>query len=83
MEGQRLNITLDAVQAARLQRLAARMHVQEGTLARALLSTALEDSDVSARSLVELLDGLPGALDRAKAGLGQATAGETIAVDDL
>ena len=38
----RLNVTLDDERAAKLARLAERMHVHEGTLARSLLATALQ-----------------------------------------
>ena len=41
----RLNVTLDPEHAARLARLAERTHVQEGTLARSLLSVAIEEAD--------------------------------------
>jgi hypothetical protein len=80
---ERLNITLDDEPAAKLARLAERMHVQPGTVARSLLSSALDDADPDARNVVELLDGLPGAYDRAQIGLEQAEAGETVALDDL
>ena len=80
---ERLNITLDAEQAEKLSRLADRMHVQPGTLARSLLSSALDEADPEARNVVELLDGLPGAFDRAQLGLSQARAGDTVALDDL
>ena len=43
----RLNVTLDAERAAKLARLAERMHVQEGTLARSLLASALDDAKVA------------------------------------
>jgi hypothetical protein len=79
----RLNITLDAEHAARLARLAERTHVQEGTLARSLLSTAIEEADPEARNVTALLDGIPGAYERAQAGLAQARAGETIDLDQL
>ena len=45
---ERLNITLDAEQGAKLARLADRMHVQPGTLARSLLSSALDEADPDA-----------------------------------
>lgn len=80
---ERLNITLDAEQGAKLARLADRMHVQPGTLARSLLSSALDEADPDARNVVELLDGIPGAFERAQLGLEQAHAGETVALDDL
>jgi hypothetical protein len=79
----RLNVTLDAEHAARLARLAERTHVQEGTLARSLLSTAIEDTDPDARNVAMLLDGIPGAYERARAGLESGERGETIALDDL
>lgn len=79
----RLNITLDPEHAARLTRLAERTHVQEGTLARSLLSTAIEEADPEARSVTALLDGIPGAYERAQAGLAQARTGEAIDLDQL
>jgi hypothetical protein len=80
---ERLNITLDDEPAAKLARLAERMHVQPGTIARSLLSSALDDADPDAHNIVELLDGLPGAYERAQLGLKQAQAGETVSLDDL
>ncbi len=79
----RLNITLDAEQAARLSRLAERTHVQEGTLARSLLSMAIEDADPDARNVAALLEGIPGAYERAQLGLERGLAGETIGLDQL
>lgn len=80
---QRLNVTLDSEHAARLARLAERMHVQEGTLARSLLSTAIEEADPDARSITALLDGISGAQEEARLGLEQARAGKTISLDEL
>jgi hypothetical protein len=80
---ERLNITLDDEQAEKLARLAERMHVQPGTVARSLLSSALDDADPDARNVVELLDGLPGAYERAQLGVEQARTGETLSLDDL
>jgi hypothetical protein len=79
----RLNITLDDERAAKLTMLARRIHVQEGTLARSLLSSALDEADPDPRHLVALLDGLPGAFDRAELGRREALAGNTIPIDDL
>ena len=79
----RLNVTLDAERAAKLARLAERMHVQEGTLARSLLASALDDADPDARSIVELLDAIPGAHARAQLGVEQARRGDTVALDEL
>jgi hypothetical protein len=79
----RLNVTLDPVYAAKLSRLAKRTHVNEGTLARSLLSQALDEADPDPRHVAALLDGLPGALERAQHGLEDARAGRAIALDDL
>jgi hypothetical protein len=80
---QRLNVTLDPEHAARLARLAERMHVQEGTLARSLLSTAIEEADPDARSITAILDGIPGAYERAMQGLESVRRGKTIPLDEL
>jgi hypothetical protein len=82
-ESVRFNVTLDGEHAAKLSRLADRTHTQEGTLARSLLSAALDEADPDARHLVELLDGIPGAFDRARAGLEDARAGRTMPVSEL
>jgi len=82
-ESQRLNITLDVARAAKLSRLAERVHVTEGTLARSLLSTALDDADPDPDHVVALLDGVPEAYDRAQLGLEQASRGATIPLADL
>ena len=79
----RLNVTLNGEDAAKLTRLAERMRIQEGTLARSLLAQALNDADPNARHVVELLDGISGAFERAQLGLDQARSGETVALDDL
>lgn len=80
---QRLNITLDEERAAKLARLAARVHVAEGTLARSLLSTAIDDADPDPDSIVAILDGIDGAFERAQVGLQQAAEGTTISLSDL
>jgi hypothetical protein len=80
---ERLNITLDSEQAEKLARLAARMHMQPGTVARSLLSSAIDEADPEARGVVELLDGLEGAYERAQLGLSQAQTSQTIKLDDL
>ena len=82
-ENQRLNITLDGERAAKLTRLAERVHVHEGTLARSLLSTALDEADPDARHIVSLLDGIPGAFQLAELGREQAQSGTSIGLDEL
>jgi len=80
---ERLNITLDDEQAGKLARLAERMHVPPGTVARSLLSSALDEVDPDARNVADLLDGIPGAHERAHRGLEQAKAGQTVSLDEL
>ena len=78
-----MNVTLDGERAAKLSRLAERTHTQEGTLARSLLSQAIDEAEVDARHIVELLDGIPGAFEEAQLGLEQAKSGQTVSLDDL
>jgi hypothetical protein len=82
-QAHRLNVTLDPEHAARLARLAERTNVQEGTLARSLLSRALEEADPDARHVAALLDGIGGAFERAELGVRQARGNQTIGLDDL
>ena len=79
----RINVTLDDAHAAKLARLAERTHVQEGTLARSLLSTALDDADPDAVRITEILDAIPGAWQRTQEGLAQAARGEGTPLDEL
>ena len=83
MSSSRLNITLDEERARKLSLLAARVHVNEGTLARSLLSTAIDDSDPDVASVVEVLDGIDGAWERAQRARDQAAAGDTVQLNDL
>lgn len=80
---ERLNITLEDEQAEKLARLAERMHIQPGTIARSLLASALDDTDPDARNVVDLLDGISGGFDRTQLGREHAHAGETISLDEL
>ncbi|HWT23466.1 MAG TPA: hypothetical protein VN213_08165 [Solirubrobacteraceae bacterium] len=79
----RINVSLDPEYAEKLSRLAERMHVQEGTLAKSLLSTALDGADPDAAHIVELLDSIPGAYERTQDGIAQARRGIGVALDDL
>ncbi len=78
-----MNVTLDTERAAKLARLAARVHVPDGTLARSLLSTAIDDADPDAANVTALLDGIDGAYDRAELGLRQAADGDTVSLADF
>lgn len=71
----RVNVTLDDEHALKLRRLAERTHTNEGTIARSLLSTALDEADPDARNITDLLDRIPGAFERAQEGLEQVRSG--------
>lgn len=79
----RINVTLDDARAGKLARLAERTHIQEGTLARSLLSAALDDADPDAARITEILDAIPGAWQRTQEGLAQAARGEGTSLDEL
>jgi predicted transcriptional regulator len=79
----RINVSLDDEHAARLSQLAERLHVQEGTVARSLLSQALDEVEPDPRQIAALLDRIPGARERIAAGLADLDAGRTIPLDKL
>ncbi len=79
----RINVSLDPEYAEKLAILARRAHLHEGTLARSLLSQAIDAADIDARSVVELLDGIPGSFERAERGIEQIQAGDGIPLDSL
>jgi len=80
---ERLNVTLDDEHAEKLERMADRMHVQPGTVARSLLSSALDEADPDPRNVAELLDGIPGGYERAHLGVRQANLGQSVSLDEL
>ena len=82
-EQTRINVTLDPEYAERLAILAERAHTQEGTLARSLLSQAIDEADIDARGIVEILDGIPGAFERAELGIDEIRAGKGVPLDEL
>lgn len=79
----RINVTLEPDYARKLASLAERTHVQEGTLARSLLSSALDEADPDASRITEILDGIPGAWERAQGSIEQARRGETVPLSEL
>lgn len=79
----RINVTLDDDHATKLARLAERTHIQEGTLARSLLSTALDEADPDAARITEILEAIPGAWERTQEGLAQVARGEGTSLDEL
>jgi hypothetical protein len=83
MAVRRLNVTLDGSRAAKLARLAERAHVSDGTLARSLLSTAIDDADPDARTITQILEGIPGFADRLAASERQVESGEFVDLHEL
>jgi hypothetical protein len=79
----RINVSLEPEYAEKLAILAERAHVQEGTLARSLLSQAIDEADIDAKSIVEILDGIPGAFERAERGIEDILEGRGIPLEQL
>jgi len=79
----RLNVLLDDEHAAKLYRLADRTYINAGTLARSLLSTALDQADPDAATVTALLEAIPGAYERAQQGLDDAQGGRVVRLEDL
>ena len=79
----RIVVSLDREHATKLAILAERAQVQSNVLAGSLLSQAIDASDIDARSIVEILDGIPGAFERAELGIEQMREGRGIPVERL
>ena len=79
----RVNLLLDEEHAIKLRRVAARMYVQPGTVARSLLSAALDQLDPDATTITALLDAVPGALQRAEQGRTDLAARRVVPLDEL
>ena len=77
-QGKRINVVLDEEHSAKLQDLARRMYVQPGTVARSLLSTAIDRVDSEAATITAVLDAIPGAWERTREGLADAKAGRVV-----
>jgi predicted transcriptional regulator len=82
-QGKRINVVLDEEHAAKLQDMAGRMYLQPGTIARSLLSTAIDQVDSEAATITAILDAIPGAWERTQEGLGDAKAGRLVPLDQL
>ena len=81
--GKRINVVLDDEHAARLNEMAARMYVQPGTIARSLLSTAIDQVDTEATTITAILEAIPGAWERTQEGLADLKANRVVALDQL
>ena len=83
LTARRLNVSLDEQRAVKLARLAGRAHVPDGTLARSLLSAAIDDADPDAHSITDILEGIPGLAKRLKEAEAQVEAGAVTELRDL
>ncbi len=79
----RVNVLLDDEHAAKLHSLARRTYVNPGTLARSLLSTALDQADPDPATVTALLDAIPGAYERVQQGLQEVRSGQGLRLEDL
>jgi hypothetical protein len=79
----RLSVSLDEERAAKLTRLADRAHVPDGTLARSLLSAAIDDADPDATTITQILVGIPGLAESITEGQRDYRAGRFVELRDL
>jgi predicted transcriptional regulator len=79
----RVNVLLGEEHAAKLFGLAERTHVNPGTLARSMLTTALDQADPDAATITALLDAVPGAFERAQEGLADVRTGRVVSLDEI
>jgi len=82
-EPTRFNVQLDEAHAAKLRAIASRTHMNPGTLARSLLSTALDEVDPEPASVVDLLDSISGAFEEACEGLEEGRSGQGVSLEEL
>jgi hypothetical protein len=59
------------------------MYVQPGTIARSLLSTAIDQVDTEATTITAILEAIPGAWERTQEGLADLKANRVVALDQL
>ena len=83
MTNRRLNVSLDEEHAEKLARLADRARVADGTLARSLLSAAIDDADPDSRSITEILEGIPGLPERLTTAEAEVEADDVIELEEL
>lgn len=82
-ESNRVNVVLADEHATKLRLLAERVHVSPGTLARSLLSQALDNAEPSSASIIALLDTIDGAFESAETGSADVVAGRFVRLEDI
>ncbi|MBO0767358.1 MAG: hypothetical protein J2O48_01610 [Solirubrobacterales bacterium] len=80
---ERLNVTLEPEYGEKLRRLAEQRYLQPGTLARALLSEAIDLAELDGARMTAILDAIPGAWDRMDHAMDQVRRGETVPLEEL
>lgn len=83
MTARRLNVSLDQERSTKLAHLADRAHVADGTLARSLLSAAIDDADPDADSITDILEGIPGLAGRLDLAEAEVASGAVVELRDL
>lgn len=83
MAARQITVALDAEHSEKLAQLAARSGADEEPLAESLLAGALDNANPDPTRVTELLDGIPGALERAREGSRQSATGATVTLDKL
>ena len=63
--------------------MAREQYVQPGTIARSLLSTAIDQVDTEAATITAILDAIPGAWERTQEGLADVKANRVVPLDQL
>lgn len=79
----RFNVVLDDEHAAKLHSLADRTYVNPGTIARSLLSMALDQATPDPENVTALLDAIPGAHQSAVEGRAALRSGRTVPLEEL
>jgi len=75
----RLNLTLPDAYVAVLEHLAAKSHIEPGSLARSLLCARLDE--IGVRDVFDILDLVPGAYEQVRRGEEELDAGHGIPLD--
>lgn len=78
-----ITVVLDEERAARLRRMADRSYSPVGTLARSLLSRAIDEAEMDGATMLEVLNGIPGARESTTRSREQFARGGVIPVDEL
>ena len=78
-----ITIPLNVGDRRRLREIAERTCASETSIAHTLLSLALDDADVDAEVMTEIIEGIPGVLDHIAEAREQLDRGEGIPLEDL